>query len=86
MLRDKVLTPTQLHKAQKQLLGQIALSQENNLSLAIALGRSLLCYNRIDTIEDVYARISAITAAEALAVANEIFAPEEQTLLIFKAK
>jgi predicted Zn-dependent peptidase len=86
MLRDKVLSPTQLHKAQKQLLGQIALSQENNLSLAIALGRSLLCYNRIDTIEDVYARISAITAAEALAVANEIFAPEEQTLLIFKAK
>ena len=86
VLRDKALSPTQLHKAQKQLLGQIALSQENNLALAIALGRSLLCYNRIDTIEDVYARINAITANEALAVANEIFTPEAQTLLIFKAK
>lgn len=85
-LREKKLSPTQLHKAQKQLLGQIALSQENNLSLAIALGRSLLCYNRIDTIEDVYARINAITANEILDVANEVFAPEAQSLLIFNAR
>jgi predicted Zn-dependent peptidase len=85
-LREKQLGIIQLHKAQKQLMGQIALSQENNLALAIALGRSLLHYNRIDTIEDVYAKINAVTAITILEIANEIFNPEQLSSLILKAR
>jgi predicted Zn-dependent peptidase len=85
-LREKSLGTVQLHKAQKQLMGQIALSQENNLALAIALGRSLLHYHRIDTLEDVYARINAVSAAEVRALANQVFNPDQLTTLIFKAR
>jgi predicted Zn-dependent peptidase len=76
----------QLHKAQKQLMGQVALSQENNLSQALALGRSLMHYNRIDTIEDVYKKIAQTNASTLLSIANAIFAPNDQSLLIFKAR
>lgn len=85
-LREKPLGIIQLHKAQKQLMGQIALSQENNLALAIALGRSLMHYDRIDTIEDVYAKINAVTADDVIDIANEIFALNQLSTLIFKAR
>ena len=85
-LREKKLGTIQLHKAQKQLMGQVALSQENNLSLALALGRSLLHYNRIDTIEDVYQKIMALAAEDLIAIANQIFEPDQLSLLTFKAR
>ena len=86
LLREKKLGTIQLHKAQKQLMGQVALSQENNLSLSIALGRSLLHYNRIDTIEDVYQKIRTITADDILHIANMVFSPDQLSLLTFKAR
>ena len=85
-LREKKLGTIQLHKAQKQLMGQVALSQENNLSLALALGRSLLHYNRIDTIEDVYQKIMVLAAEDLIAIANQIFEPDQLSLLTFKAR
>ncbi len=86
ILCTKKLGHLQLHKAQKQLMGQVALSQENNLSQALALGRSLMHYNRIDTIEDVYKKIAQTNASTLLSIANAIFAPNDQSLLIFKAR
>jgi len=86
LLCDKKLGVVQLNKAQKQLIGQVALSQENNLSLIIALGKSLLNYNRIDTIEDVYARISQISAEDVLEIANTVFDPKQLSTLLYKAR
>lgn len=85
-LREKPLGIIQLHKAQKQLMGQIALSQENNLALAISLGRSLLNYDRIDTIEDVYSKINGVTSSSILDVSNDIFHANNLSSLIFKAR
>ena len=76
MLRTKKLGPTQLHNAKQQLIGQIALSQESGVSMMLALGKSRLMYNKVDTISEVFASIEAVTSEEILEVANEIFDPK----------
>ncbi len=73
LLRTKKLGTVQLHNAQQQLIGQIALASENKSNPMVSLGRSLLLYDRVDTIENIYEKITAITASELLEIANEVF-------------
>lgn len=72
-LREKRLGPTQLHNAQQQLIGQIALAQESGSGIMMALGKSLLTYDRVDGLDLVYRKIQEVTAKELQDIANEIF-------------
>ena len=83
-LREKKLGTVQLSKAKRQILGQIAMAQENNASLMLALGKSLLTFDRIDTFEEIRDKIEQITADDLLEVANEILAPEQLSTLVYK--
>ncbi|MDZ7848530.1 MAG: pitrilysin family protein [Owenweeksia sp.] len=83
-LREKPLGVMQLSKAKRQILGQIAMAQENNASLMLALGRSLLSYNRIDTFEEMLVKIQSITAKDLQEVANEIFDEKGLSQLVYK--
>lgn len=85
-LRDKKLGTLQLSKAKTQMIGHVALAQENNLALTIALGKSLLNYNRIDTLADVHKKIAAITPEIILEVANQNFDPTLLSTIIYKSK
>lgn len=86
ILREKKLGVVQLHKAQQQLIGQLALSQENNLAQTLAIGRSLLHHNRIDTLAEINQKILSTSSADIQAVANHVFNPEKLSLLVFSAK
>lgn len=83
-LRTKKLSVAQLHKAKQQLIGQITLAEENKSNVMIGLGESLLFYNKIDSLEEVYQKINAVTADNLIDVANEIFAPESMSTLTYK--
>lgn len=72
-LRTKKLGPTQLHNAKQQLIGQIALAQESGSGIMMALGKSLLMYDRVDGLEEVFRKIQGVTAAELQDIANEVF-------------
>ena len=84
MLRDKKLGPLQLHKAKQQFSGQIALSEESNAAKMHNNGRSLLSYNRISSLEEVNQKIHNITANDLIEVANEVFDPNQMSMLIFQ--
>mgnify|MGYP003563610084 FL=1 len=84
-LRNQKLGVLQLSKAKRQVLGQIAMAQENNNALMLAYGKSLLTYNKIDEFEQVHAKIESITAEDLQGVAQEIFVPEKMSTLIFKS-
>ncbi|KAB2810336.1 M16 family metallopeptidase [Phaeocystidibacter luteus] len=86
LLREKKLGVVQLKKAKQQLLGQIALSQENNASSMIGQGRTLLHYNKIDTFEEIAERIESVTSDAILRVANEAFDPDQLSTLVYKAR
>ena len=50
----------------------------------LSLGKSLLVFDRIDTIEDICRKIDNVTASEILETANEIFEPSKLSTLIYK--
>ncbi len=83
-LREKPMGSMQLTKAKRQILGQIAMGQENNAALMLALGRSLLTFGRIDTFEEIEKKIAGITATEIMEVANEIMNQDHMSTLIYK--
>ncbi len=85
-LRTKKLGPHQLKKAKKQLIGQLAIAQENNSSLMLSAGKAILTFDKVETIEEINTRIENVTAEELLMIANEVFDPTKLTTLIFKAK
>ena len=83
-LREKSLGVLQLSKAKRQFMGQLAMAQENNTALMLALGKSLLQFDHIDTFEEIQKKLSAITASQLMEVANEIFVPRELSTLIYE--
>lgn len=86
LLREKKLSVMQLNRAKEQLKGQIALSLEGNTGLMLGLGKSLLLFDQIDTISDIYKEIDAITAEDLLIIANDFFNDKNQNELIFDVK
>ena len=82
-LREKKLGSLQLHKAKKQLLGQIAIAAENHENLLLTMAKSLLVFNRFDSMEEIAAKIEMISDSQLLGIANEIFREEHLSHLIF---
>jgi len=74
----------QLSKAKNQVKGYLARGYENHESLMLSLGKSLLIFNKIDTIEDICNKIDNVTASELLETANDIFEPTKLSTLIYK--
>jgi len=74
----------QLKNAKRQLIGQTTLSEENNCNVMLGQGKSLLQYNYIESLDEVYKKIEAITENELLDVANEIFNEKQLSTLLFK--
>lgn len=86
LIREKKLSVMQLNRAKEQLKGQIALSLEGNTGLMLGLGKSLLLFDQIDTISDIYKEIDSITAEDILMIANDFFNDKNQNELIFDVK
>lgn len=83
-LRENKLGAMQLHQAKKKFIGQIALGEENRMSLIISMCKSLLDYGKADTLEEIFKKIDAVTAEQILKAANETFSPEQLSMLLFE--
>jgi predicted Zn-dependent peptidase len=83
-LRTTKLGSIQLSKAKNQIKGYLARGYENHESLMLSLGKSLLIFNKIDSIEDLCKKIDNVTASELLETANDIFEPSKLSTLIYK--
>ena len=73
LLRDKKLGTQQLLASKEQLKGHLALGMDSNAGLMMGLGKSLLLFNQIDTIQEIYESIDRLTASDLLEVANTYF-------------
>src|SRR5690606_24110917 len=82
-LRSHKLGVVQLHQAKKKFKGQLALGEENRLNLIITLAKSLLDHNEVQTLDEVFAKIDAVTADQLLAIANEVFDEGNLSTLCF---
>lgn len=82
-LRTARLGAIQLSKAKNQIKGYLARGYENHESLMLSLGKSLITFNRIDSIEEICMKIDGITDSGLLDIANEIFEPSKLSTLIY---
>ena len=83
-LRTIKLGTIQLSKAKNQIKGYLARGYENHENLMLSLGKSLLVFDRIESLEETCIKIDKITSSELLAAANEIFDPGKLSTLIYK--
>ncbi len=82
-LREHKMGDMQVHQAKQKFKGQIALAEENRLSLIISLAKSLMDDGRVQTLEEVFAQIDAVDAAQLLHIANEILDERNLSSLSF---
>jgi predicted Zn-dependent peptidase len=52
----------------------------------VSIGKSHLFYDRVDTIEDMIKKIEAISSKDLLEIANEIFIPNQFSMLTYLPK
>lgn len=85
-LREQKLGSLQLHQARQKFIGQIALAEENRMSLIIAMAKSMVDFNRVDTLEEIFDKINQVSAEQVLEISNEIFDNNSLITLLFEPK
>ena len=73
----------QLHKAKEQYIGQMAMAEENNISLMLMLGKSLLIHDYIESFEEITKKIRNISSRDLFEIANENFDENKLSFLYF---
>jgi predicted Zn-dependent peptidase len=84
LMRNSALNELQLNKAKAQLKGQLALSLESNSGIMLGLGKSLLLFNQIDSIQEIYAGIDRLTVNELKEISEIYFNEKNISELIFE--
>ena len=84
-LRDVYMGVLQLQRAKRQLIGQIAISYEQNLNEMLSMAKNYLVFNKVVTLEEINKQIEAITSQHLIETANHIFDPKKLSTLIFKS-
>jgi predicted Zn-dependent peptidase len=60
------------------------LGEENRIGVLISMAKSLLDYNKIDSLKEVFEKINKVTSLQLIAIANEVMDPKNLSTLIFE--
>lgn len=85
-IKNQKLGTLQLHRAKQQIKGQIAIASEHNSNDMLAIGKSYMIYNKVDSLEEMYNKVDIITSEGILEAANEIFDVKNFNSLTFQPK
>jgi predicted Zn-dependent peptidase len=83
-LRNILITDSRLKHARKQLMGQLAISHENNEHRMLTSGKSFLVFDRVDSHATIHKKLEEITSHGLREIANEILDPGRMNTLIFE--
>ena len=70
-LAREAVTPRRLAVAKRQFVAQMAISMESNEGYMLGAGKSYLIYKDIDTLEEAYKKVMAITSEQIMDVAHD---------------
>ncbi|MET4138653.1 pitrilysin family protein [Pedobacter sp. UYP1] len=82
-IRENPLTEVQLQKAKNKFIGQIALGEENRIGLIVSMAKSLIDYDKIDSLETVFQKIQAVNTQDMAQIADEILDEKNLSVLTF---
>ena len=83
-LRDVPLTLQQLHAAQTQFIGQMAITNDSGLNEMQSIGKAYLNFDHVDTLEEMNRDILALTPADIQSVAQQYFREGTLSTLYYK--
>lgn len=72
-MREDRMGVKQLAAAKEQLLGHIAMAEENNMSFMMMMARNLLDLGRVTPLEEIFDRVKNTRAIQLQEIANDIF-------------
>ena len=84
-LMTQKLGTLQLSNAKKQLIGQVALSNESGMNDLLSMVRAGFYEEHIETLPETIAKLEKITSADLLEVANDVYDRDKVNLLIFRS-
>lgn len=82
-LSTQTLTRTQLERCKKQLMGQMAISQENRENLILSLAKSFLYFNSFETLENIGLQLGNINSEQLREVCAEVFEEQKLSELVY---
>ncbi len=80
-LREEPLGKKQFAEAKEQLLGHLAISEENNVSFMIMMARNLLDAGKVTSLDEIFERIKNVTVDTLMELSNEMFDEEKLSYL-----
>ncbi len=83
-LRDEPLGVKQLSSCKDQILGQIAMAEENNISFMMMMARNLLDMGRVTSLEEIFERVKNTSSLQLQELANEMFVEKKLSYLIME--
>ncbi|MBR1792996.1 MAG: insulinase family protein [Bacteroidales bacterium] len=81
---EQKLTAQQLRSAQRQLIGQMSISNDMGLNEMQSIGKACLNYGHVDTIEEMSQDVMNVTAEDLQLVAQQFLTEKEFSLLCYK--
>ena len=85
-LMTQRLGTLQLSNAKKQLIGQVALSNESGMNDLLSVVRAGFFEEHIETLPETIAKLEKITSSDLLEIANDVYDKNKINLLIFKGQ
>ncbi len=85
-MREEKLGVKQLSSAKEQILGQIAMAEESNSGYMMMMARNLLDLGKVQSMEEIFARVQQTSAMDLLKMANEMLDAEKMSHLIMEPK
>ncbi|WP_437920141.1 M16 family metallopeptidase [Sphingobacterium sp. LRF_L2] len=82
-IMSKGFSEGQLQKAKHKFKGQIALAEENRMSMIIAVAKNIMDYDRVMSLTEVFEKIDAVSTEELLKTAQDVFDMQKFSSLTF---
>ncbi|WAC12083.1 M16 family metallopeptidase [Dyadobacter pollutisoli] len=82
-VREVPLSVLQLHQTKVQLMGQLAMSEESNMSFMLMMAKSLLDTGKVDSLPEIFTEIEQITSSELQEIAIDMFNEQNFSYLTF---
>lgn len=84
LMRTKKMGTLQLSRAKRQMIGQMAIAEENNEHRMLAAGKKFLLLNELYDLNALKNTIENISASELMEVANDVFNDQQLSVLVYK--
>ena len=81
-LREEKMGIKQLSSAKEQIMGQVAMAEESNISFMIMMARSILDLGRVQSLEEIFSHIQGTSAHDVTSMAREMFEEEKLSCLM----